>query len=1156
MPYKLQKQPRHDRYWVVNPITGHKFSKLPLPKEDALAQMRALYANEPKLKRGGTAKKHHFHHKYDKPPKSLSEFHPTHQFHINLAVKSSLMNIRQIGIAQRQNNAGKQVLGLSGGSNDDGGATDFVALKQFDGYAGTDFITDILHPQAQRDMFSAEGWREEFTDIGNAFVSLFALVGGLISDAIGFIAQQLNDLTGTIGGFGLGSLFTLIPFVQEVGLVATGLTITADLAQSKTPADFVNTLSAIAQQLPAVNVVDASVRILVKIGRGEEVTEEDTAALTEAVKSTGEALAEGGVQHALEKGVSTGLHSAGKGAVEAAVKESIAKRIGSAIKENLAVVDTSNLAHNNILEAEILADPNAPYYIFQSQITGNQRFVALDYQFDTSDLKLNNIIPIVLNGYGQPSGNSYLNKTGTQQASGLSDKQTIPYDNGKSWNAQPYAYRKAFFKQSFQHDDIVKEMQREDSDYQSDEALTTLKIIIDTIFGGSDFINYTIQQLANGEITPTSTRIPFEQPYNLLGQSRSLLEAWKIAYMHENGQPTDKYQPLKSSADWVLPYDYIGIFDLANIQTSQFSDLIHQLASGYIDLYTGTNNNSIQFINYLKQTNNNVQAAIDAYNTGNQQIIGNVDSLLTDKLNGVVNDAIDIILQKIADVGGDITQAQYQALLTAGQEAAQTTGNELAQPYIIEAETEQAQSTGEALSSEQITDLVTGILAEIKDDVESSIIDALLLLTPFGDDAATNVKSQLADVQSQLTDLQTQMDTLLSKSPDYKYVFKYPPSQVYDYTYSQELKDDYKKYTDLQTQLPPLQNQIAQLQTKLTNSAAASLANANEISTPTQRNDAALALKKQQYTDAFNAKAAADLAALQAEQTATNNAAYQTWLTSPAGIAAQNSVSSFNQDNLNSILTNSYTYRVNSSDTNKINLTYSTILTNYLYHSKLNGPSIIYQGNNQYLYTSKIDLSKPSKSLIDYFNAALPYYKDDFIKQLFLSNPQYVATLATQQKVVDALKAAQATQFKNGLAAITPTSPPIVTLKTIKSSLGILPPPPPPKPTRPKTKPSNATQAPPPAKTPPTPSPTQTIPSNAAPTPPTETAEPKPPPAVDQEYRDTLAQIKNLETQQDELEKAELGEKFVPTIVQLLDRDYRTPRLFVRKSSRVSRFGV
>jgi len=50
MPYKLRKAPRKELYWVVD-ASGKKYSKEPLPKEKALAQMRALYANE---KQGGS----------------------------------------------------------------------------------------------------------------------------------------------------------------------------------------------------------------------------------------------------------------------------------------------------------------------------------------------------------------------------------------------------------------------------------------------------------------------------------------------------------------------------------------------------------------------------------------------------------------------------------------------------------------------------------------------------------------------------------------------------------------------------------------------------------------------------------------------------------------------------------------------------------------------------------------------------------------------------------------------------------------------------------------------------------------------------------------------------------------------------------------------
>ena len=52
MPYRLRKAPKKDLYWVVNKDTKQKYSKEPLPKEKAQAQMKALYANVPDAKEG------------------------------------------------------------------------------------------------------------------------------------------------------------------------------------------------------------------------------------------------------------------------------------------------------------------------------------------------------------------------------------------------------------------------------------------------------------------------------------------------------------------------------------------------------------------------------------------------------------------------------------------------------------------------------------------------------------------------------------------------------------------------------------------------------------------------------------------------------------------------------------------------------------------------------------------------------------------------------------------------------------------------------------------------------------------------------------------------------------------------------------------------
>jgi hypothetical protein len=46
MPYGIRKVPNEDLYYVYNKETKSKFSKLPLNKETAMAQVRALYANE------------------------------------------------------------------------------------------------------------------------------------------------------------------------------------------------------------------------------------------------------------------------------------------------------------------------------------------------------------------------------------------------------------------------------------------------------------------------------------------------------------------------------------------------------------------------------------------------------------------------------------------------------------------------------------------------------------------------------------------------------------------------------------------------------------------------------------------------------------------------------------------------------------------------------------------------------------------------------------------------------------------------------------------------------------------------------------------------------------------------------------------------------
>jgi len=52
--YHLRKAPRKELYWVVTKATGNKHSIEPLPLKKAEAQMRALYARERPLRKGGS----------------------------------------------------------------------------------------------------------------------------------------------------------------------------------------------------------------------------------------------------------------------------------------------------------------------------------------------------------------------------------------------------------------------------------------------------------------------------------------------------------------------------------------------------------------------------------------------------------------------------------------------------------------------------------------------------------------------------------------------------------------------------------------------------------------------------------------------------------------------------------------------------------------------------------------------------------------------------------------------------------------------------------------------------------------------------------------------------------------------------------------------
>lgn len=46
MPYKLRKHRGQELYYVVKKESGEKMMKTPIPRDEAIKMMRALYANE------------------------------------------------------------------------------------------------------------------------------------------------------------------------------------------------------------------------------------------------------------------------------------------------------------------------------------------------------------------------------------------------------------------------------------------------------------------------------------------------------------------------------------------------------------------------------------------------------------------------------------------------------------------------------------------------------------------------------------------------------------------------------------------------------------------------------------------------------------------------------------------------------------------------------------------------------------------------------------------------------------------------------------------------------------------------------------------------------------------------------------------------------
>ena len=418
MPFFLKKSRGKNAYWVVNKITGKKYSHEPLPHETALKQMRALYAQENGYKLDLKEDLNEMKGGSDSPEDSPEDI-----------AKQLLLNLRMKAEADTQTNeAHNDGNYLSGGY----GGTD-ETIEQYGNLNWSDYKKSL--------------W-EEIVDFVNTAID--AIHNNL--DKIG-LGDAFMAVVHTVGSFGtiLGDVFTgKFENLKEDG----GAILIA--------------LDEIAKQIPVVNVVDGVAHIIDKAVKGEQITIDDFTEVGNAINDSIASLATAGSARAalgiIRKEAKDAVKETIKGALQDAVKESIMNKFmgGSPEEINEAV---TKVLFNHYVQTH----PNSPVYRFHSQITGHDRNVLL-----------HNISGVEIpEGIDRPNSNFYsvfnYLKMHHDMNKNLDDPRLLKYIFRYEGDIHREFYDPYATDLTTKHTQVTQDMINEDNAKISDEAYPAIK---------------------------------------------------------------------------------------------------------------------------------------------------------------------------------------------------------------------------------------------------------------------------------------------------------------------------------------------------------------------------------------------------------------------------------------------------------------------------------------------------------------------------------------------------------------------------------------------------------------------------------------------------------------------------------------------------------
>jgi len=832
MPYKLQKKPKHNLFWVVNKRTGEKYSKEPLPKSRAEAQMRALYASERMT--GGNV---------------ISVEHPMVQDAIAEAMKDIKINLIQQVNAQQQIEQSK----LSGG------------------YQGSDDLYDGK---------SIARYVEPTADV--AFLDLLKEIGQGLVKFFNFIKEGLGTIP-VVGGF-LSAVAGLLASPLEV----VGYTLQGNLHEA------IIALDTIAKELPVIGIIRNVGSIINELAHGRNPADA-LKELGESVITTVESVATAGASTVLGKLASTaiadfqviGFKGAVKGSlgsgnvIRESIKSGIYAGIATSIKQKMMSPDLAEKVMGIVLKNELETNPELPAYSFESPITGNVVNVLLeaiaDYPPDGQSILAQRDDSIfnskaLANAYGYPVPGGDLTK--------------LPLDLRKQFfhdDTDP------------QREQIIRQLTAEDRALLSTNKLEQIQTAFATDFYNLPYISEVIKNLANGVKYPVDADdrrvvdyidVPKLLDINTTPYPDELREISRISSREQFSGINNEIAQVGRA---VTDYGFLG--NQYNYGATPITKKFNYPSAFQETMFNTleTTDDMTALRNFLREINIGIQGQIDIFNQSNEdfrlQILSNFQSVNAE----LVEQVLEGVLQEISDAGGSITREQYDLFKTAGEQSLNANIETVANPMIQEAIDNQEKEDGTALSEEQISILMDDISTALSEQLEETVFNAINGLAY--DSQYTKRQEDLDDVNQQIDELLSKLrvyiDSVGAKNIDYSN----PPmvSSLPSGTANDDLMQR-GRYTDTWKELQSLFNK----RTSLMNASLEAFTNtnptlANELAVPELINQfkTSFEINRQQQVNRLRYELGEELKISTDVGTGkiTYGSAYPKFLKSPEGIA-------------------------------------------------------------------------------------------------------------------------------------------------------------------------------------------------------------------------------------------------------------------------------